>query len=485
MQTSLLNQRPTHPPNLSTSRRSSPQRASHCKESQQGTLSPKMNMQSNASAVSGRHTLGWALILIIIVILVVLWRASFSSMVTQKRDDSSPTNIRSSSASVDNFLDTATGAFMAKLVASAVILILSILGVVTPLWWSRNASDGVDKKNKSSTSPSFISIGNCFSAGLLLGMGALHFLPEAVEAHLRRMNALSHHHHPMHSEGHEHSHDQKLVFMALVVGLCIPLLIDSVQHSFERWGLIEEHHGHSHGHPSQHPSDGPSCLPDEDHAPLKVVSADVQVNENSPTNTAISTKSAKPPSSSTPSGVVILACLLTFHGLTEGFMLGLEQAGTVIISILLPLGIHKYFDAFVLGLRMADRMGSGQLGDRVGMMNILRKSFWTLVAVFSTPLSLVVIALFDIMTSSPSVPAPSSSITTGTTLAHQHHLPTKAYIASQAIGAGSFLYIALGDILPLEFKGSSSPAYRWRQLLWVALGVLFVHVQSVVFPHEH
>eukprot|EP00744_Colponema_vietnamica_P019624 GILI01027796.1.p1 GENE.GILI01027796.1~~GILI01027796.1.p1 ORF type:complete len:311 (-),score=42.21 GILI01027796.1:111-1043(-) len=303
--------------------------------------------------------------------------------------------------------------------------------------------------------------------------------------------------------------ESKFVFAALILGLCIPLIIDSVQHTFERWGMVDGDHAHSHGHTeAEEASPLVEGTTNEDGYGTSAFDGAVAYPSGNsttasiaiPSNITSSVSSAQPARSpslgvasgppnakkSSSSGVVILACLLTFHGLTEGFMLGLEPAGSIIISVLLPLGIHKYFDAFVLGLRMVGREESQMGGANEGICSQARRYFWALVAVLSTPISLMVIALFELFTSESDIAAPPNATSIIAAAVHHHHAPpTKAYIASQAIGAGSFLYIALGDILPLEFKGGSTPAYRWKQLMWVAIGIAFVHIQSLVFPHEH
>ena len=530
-------------------------------------------------------------------------------------------------------LDTPFGAFLAKLLASGAILVVSLLGVAAPLWFAGTSRGG---PAAAASRGAFLSLGNCFSAGLLLGMGTLHFLPEAVEAHQRRANALPstppptrHPHEPPHA--HSHSAEDKFVFGALLCGLCIPLLIDTIQQSLTRAGVISSEHGHSHSHSHSHshgaarhsalrgdatasgdsatefakessqslvggvavdlrheeeaapygtfrPNGGYICASDAagglhgDGDAHVIARGDGEgagqlVCKDAPNNSFVAASSvaafyAQPPSGSvlsaavapTPrpldasqtaagvtsssaprassqppasmSSVVILACLLTFHGLTEGLMLGLEPSGSAIASIMVPLCIHKFFDAFVLGLRMVGKLeamaadgagGRWQQGAEGGhgrirglcqrSLRMLRKGFWAAVAVLSTPISLVIIAVMALR--SEDRPLFGQSAGSGADHGHSHGAgggghshsapasppPSLAYIASQAVGAGSFLYIALGDILPMEFHGGGegeamvaarrSPWHRWRQLLWVLLGVAFVYAQSIVFPHKH
>lgn len=319
-----------------------------------------------------------------------------------------------------------------KAVVVVWITLMSALGVWVPLAFvNRTRIDAfgaafrrITKKHffyDAQTTKLSLSLASCFSAGMLLTMALLHFFPEAFET------------------GGDTRPPVKTLSFWLLCGVLIPAVLEL---------CLDSGSGHSHG-----------------------VSSDAEA------------AGAHGPGGASTSFLLIV--LMSFHGITEGLLLGFEGKARSLLSAALPLSLHRFCDGLVIGVSLAKEVyqqkGSTEDNDRStddapndtstlyqgsSTVQWTQRVFRGPVGVWLTltPFTMVCVVVFSAVFSDPSsfsssnrtLTSSTTSITSTTTTA----TPTSTRFAStpvvsivQSIGGGSFIYIGLSILSSEEVKG--------------------------------
>lgn len=413
---------------------------------------------------------------------------------------------------------TVTEHFMWTKVSFAILILLaSKLGVLAPsivmLLWSRNRmhqqqtrpkitldaqveeGDATTGNNHSplAAAASFLSLSNCFSAGLLVGMGALHFIPEGFEGAIELLPskiATPHNHHHEIGTPLDHRHEfpppgwlayvggtaESATLFFVCVGILIPVIIDRAVNWLTAAPVCS---GGEHAH-------GGVFLDTLDH-------------QESPNKLR-----------STATTLILLAALLSFHGTTEGIVIGsaiesatIDHASAVIpvitnplLALIIPMTLHKFFDALVLGIPVAEetkrRLEDSARCDGTPMLSMvaLCKSILSKLTVLITTVSTPAILVGTTMVTLYLGDSPSATGVGNTAGAKGMGLQVLSF-ASKAVGAGTFLYIGIAEIIVSEIrsvlhetKGSAS-RHVLPKVCSIAAGMFVVVVMGWAFPHEH
>ena len=286
---------------------------------------------------------------------------------------------------------------------------------------------------------SSLSMLNCFSAGLLLGTGLLHFLVEAVENLSQQRHttkpgdaaaARGGHHGGEHAEGAViDAESLHFCLLIVVIGLLVPIVVDRLLLPLLTGGNVDSTgHGHSHGF------------------------------------------AADPSGRASPSSPQLIMLLLSVHSLFEGGALGLDSSLASLRRVLLPMALHKVCDGIVVGVSIAKSLHpTTPLLHRAGVSVVtwLAPTFrpqviaWVLV----TPGAIVVLgALQGSMAGGGSADRGGSSFV------------SQCEVVAQCITAGSFVYIALCEIAAHELLPANGLREGWQRLTSLVVGIVFVLV---------
>lgn len=321
-----------------------------------------------------------------------------------------------------------------KLAAAAFTLAVATIGVSLP-WILRQKISRVARA---------LSLGNMLSAGVMVGGGLLHLLPEAVENFDEQTDARF-----------------PFVYLAFALGVLLPLFVESLLdgsghghvHSSTQHLLVGERirsetadlaeterrqawpasETELHAHPARDRNGSCETIA-PDSATSEVTSDLVELDE-------VAHLSQLPVMSA-----VVLQMALSFHSLLEGLGQGAAPNAQSVAEVLLLITMHKGLIAFALGS---------------ALLHALLPARLTLVlcAVFvlATPLGVCVgIAL--------------SGGDDGGELGAWSHLLL-------AMAGGTFLYVALCEVVPRELSGGRAP--RLMQLTLMMLGFVAMAVLAV------
>lgn len=361
-----------------------------------------------------------------------------------------------------------------KVLGSCWITVMSAIGIWTPFLCVGRTGGGLNSAGgtrllnaRHSYIPSgkvFLSLANCFSAGMLLTMALAHFFPSALHAADSVVT-------PTH------------LCWWMLLGIVLPALLEH--------GAAGGDGGHTHGHGHSH---------------------GIRMGHEDPPSTKASRKSSP---ISTASLLILLMCI---HGMTEGVLLGLEQRTSTLVGAAIPLSIHRFFDGLVIGVSMAnevirgskteadgsdtsalDSEGYGESQDVVAAaaggpitvplrrssavsvvvekqrFSICGRRVWQPVVVMwlaLTPVTTVIVILLASAGAGPIPDGPpvvlkSAALSDGMTTSAKHiagTISTPALAAAahsrlrwtaiaQALGSGSFIYISMTIFLHEELKG--------------------------------
>ena len=293
-----------------------------------------------------------------------------------------------------------------QVLAAAVCLAVALIGLGLPALLRHSASA--------------LSIGNCLAAGCILGGGLLHLLPDAAES-LADVGG-------DYPTGH-------LVFS---LGLLLPIVIEQLAASYvashkQRRPLLrasgapqraaydppaaaeapcEHDHGHAeaHAHAHAHGEGGDCCEHEHGHGHDH---RDSSENSDAPPHDHHDvTDGGRLPLSS----AMVLLLALSFHSFLEGLGMGSAESHDDTLSLLLLIALHKGLAAFALGMSF---FGAG-LGRRATA--VLGGTF-----ALATPIG---VAFGVLLRSSAENSTPSA--------------------VCVAAAAGSFVYVALVEVLPRE-----------------------------------
>jgi zinc transporter 1/2/3 len=367
--------------------------------------------------------------------------------------------------------ESSTSIFSWKVQCMVIIAFTGMLGGMVPLY--------LRVKDR------WMSLGNTLAGGIFLSAGLAHMLPESIEG-FKRLGL---------SENLEH---YPLPFVLCIVGIVGTMILEQMGNQQQQGGNNQHGSGHGgHGH-----SHGFTMMLSDDHddhdarprspvplnyPPLPTTLASLHMATTggggggamSPMNPSSSSSSSSSTSSShtgismgagngsgsaasssvsgnSSSGVgssssfssslnmYMLAILLCVHSIIEGIALGVEDSLADITSLLVAIVSHKLFDAFAFGVALA-------------RYNVPNQKLLRMIAVFSlmTPFG-VLIGLLTFQTS-------ASLFSEGV----------------KAVASGTFIYIALVEVLMQEFASAKD---RPLKILLLAGGVLLMTLFS---SHNH
>lgn len=153
----------------------------------------------------------------------------------------------------------------------------------------------------------------------------------------------------------------------------------------------------------------------------------------------------------------ILTFVLSVHSLISGVALGMDNVLTTLISLFVAIISHKWIEAFALGVAI----------NRVQTEDLIPRTF-KLILLYSImePLGIVI------------------GLILSSHLSEEQLLITQAYVLGLA--SGTFIYVAVVDILPSEFghgSGDDKDKYYKFGLLFIGIGAIALIV--VLFTHSH
>ena len=302
-------------------------------------------------------------------------------------------------------------------------------------------------------SNTFLSLSNSFSAGIFLGMGLFHILPESVEML-------------------EEATEVPLAYICCFLSYALILFVEKI--AFNSHSIVHAAHCHEDSHPhgddhSHHDhehhqhcvgkvKEGEQCVEShenkEDEEKKEQILV-VKVNQNQESSSsrgmqASSTelnqvdnklKEQNPVSKGGLSSYLLLLAL-GFHGLFEGISLGIQSEIKGTLFLLLAIALHKWAASLTLGISFVK---SG----------VTKKQFIIMILIFAfiTPVG---IALGMALTSL------SSDTVAGIFL---------------SISVGTFIYIACSEVIVDEF---SNPDKKYYKFLSFLLGAAIVVALTLV-----
>lgn len=308
-----------------------------------------------------------------------------------------------------------------KLAAAAFTLAVAIIGISLP-WILRQ---------KVSRAARALSLGNMLSAGVMVGGGLLHLLPEAVENFEEQSGA-----------------DFPFAYLAFALGVLLPLFVESL--------LDGSGHGHSHSS-AQHLLVGERQrsetldLTEMELHTHPVGAAGVVLHEgcrSESTPSDVATDVAEVDELAHLSqlpvmSVVVLQVALSFHSLLEGLGQGTAPNAQSAAKVLLLTTMHKGLIAFALGSAL-------------------------LHARLPARLTLALCAVFVLAT--------PLGVGVGLALSGAGELGAWPHLLLATAG-GTFVYVALCEVVPRELAGGRAP--RLAQLAVMMAGFVAMAVLAV------
>jgi zinc transporter ZupT len=280
----------------------------------------------------------------------------------------------------------------------------------------------------------WLPLGNCLSGGLLLGAGLLHFFTGAASS-LADVDG-----HPDCGDASKAALERAASVM--LGGFFVSLFIDRVLLRSEQLTAAASQHGHSHdvGPPS---------------SSSDVSASDVLDQDASGTST------------------FIVAVLLGFHAALEGVSLAYEPTAAALRNGFVPLVLHKFFDGLLLGIQAAKAPLPGEPAvsksrsivrddgsvitidhfDESGPTSVhgnskpssVSQPFLCAVGSWAsiTPIVMIAVVFAGVgFEAAVAAEATKSPLDTAYPLGPQF----------QCFGAGTFLYVAMMEVLTSEFK---------------------------------
>ena len=148
---------------------------------------------------------------------------------------------------------------------------------------------------------------------------------------------------------------------------------------------------------------------------------------------------------------IVLMIVLSVHSIIAGLAMGVQSSLSSVIDIFIAIIAHKWVEAFALGISM--------MRDGIRPLRML-----LLAAVYScmTPLGALIGTLLSLALSGDAATI-FTAVTTG-------------------IAAGTFVYVAVVDILVTEFMDSRD---KYLKFFMTILGFVLMSGLFVLFDHEH
>ncbi|AAZ11525.1 hypothetical protein, conserved [Trypanosoma brucei brucei TREU927] len=188
-----------------------------------------------------------------------------------------------------------------RVVAALVVTLFGVSGVVSPLLCLSNKCTTLFGGGTHTTFPHTLSLANCFAAGMLITIAVSHFFLHALEDAAAR-NA-----------------DPSLVSLIMLSGILLPTVLDRIVDKKD--GEESERNrsnGCCHGH-------GALLAQDDIHQGGRC-------------------------------GVPLVLLLMFFHAAMEGAVLGLEPDDPSLLTIVVPLCVHRLLDGVAIGVAISKKL---------------------------------------------------------------------------------------------------------------------------------
>jgi zinc transporter 1/2/3 len=165
-----------------------------------------------------------------------------------------------------------------------------------------------------------------------------------------------------------------------------------------------------------------------------------------------------PPSNDSGIFAYILTFILSLHSMISGVALGMDNNLTTLISLFVAIISHKWIEAFALGVAINKDQETNDIAIKKTLKLILLYSFME-------PMGIVI------------------GVILSTSLSEERLLITQAFIL--ALAAGTFIYVAVVDILPAEFADPGPGADKYVKFMLVLVGITAIMIIVIVFSHSH
>jgi len=156
----------------------------------------------------------------------------------------------------------------------------------------------------------------------------------------------------------------------------------------------------------------------------------------------------------------ILTFVLSLHSLISGVALGMDGNITTLISLFVAIISHKWIEAFALGVAINKSQATS--GSEYSLSRTLK-----LILIYSMmePLGIIIGVILSAY------------------LAEDKLTVTQAFVLGLA--AGTFIYVAVVDILPAEFSHNGHGPEKYIKFMLVLVGIVAISIVVIVFSHSH
>jgi len=323
-----------------------------------------------------------------------------------------------------------TGLFVIKLLSMIIMFLMIMITGNLPLRWERF--------RKSTT---IISLASAFSGGLFLAVGVLHLLPEAAESF-------------------EHGLDTEFPWAHFIAVICFAFILFIEKVLFA--SFVHGDHDHAHGDEEgghAHIPLIPSKEKEKDTNGINTDDPDDAEQKRAQRKSSLVHQMAKEAKRSTlienepklnKLTPYILQIAIGIHATFEGLAIGIASNYAGCLGIALAVVCHKWAEGLTLGL-----------------------AFFK--ADIDLKMSTIMIAIQAIMN--------PIGILIGWVLSGQGHVVTGIF---QAISAGTFLYIASGEVIVNEFN---LKRHRYLKFFLFCIAILFItslfFLEQLAGGHDH
>jgi len=149
----------------------------------------------------------------------------------------------------------------------------------------------------------------------------------------------------------------------------------------------------------------------------------------------------------------ILTLVLSIHSLISGMALGMTEDLATLVPLFAAIIGHKWIEAFALGVAL------NKANDAVSKN-------WKLIVLYAAmePLGIIIGQILSLY-----LPADALSV-------------TQALVV--AVASGTFIYVAVMDIIPAEF-GEHNAEDKYKKFALFSLGIVAVTLLMLLFSHSH
>jgi zinc transporter 1/2/3 len=278
------------------------------------------------------------------------------------------------------------------------------------------------------TNKTLVSLANCLAGGIFLCAGLLHIIPEAQESWEKATKEVKAAYPDLRHDDHDdHGEPFPTIPFAIMVSFSLLLLFDRV--------ILPGHH--SHEAPSLKSSMGPTTQ----------IGSDIEGDLVDPLNDSHQNQDHEHGQSIGP---YMLVAAMGFHAFFEGLALGLMNDFSGFLGFFAAIIFHKWAEAAAIGI-----------------------SFLT-TNIKLTP-TLISLGIFSALT--------PLGVATGIIFSKADE---KIKAILMAVSAGTFLYIAIAEILAEEFNSKVNAIKKYVAFsMGMALMVGVWFIEQLGAPHQH